>query len=95
MSYYAVLSAASALLSHQHYTTRRCMRRFNGPHRYVLFDARNQAVCIDNGSKNRRMGYTLRELLVWLTRQTDTTVANQARVLLQQLDESQQLKSAI
>ena len=94
MSYYAVLSATSALLSQQHFAMRRCMRRFNGPHRYVLFDTEKRAILLDKNDKNRRMGYTLRELLEWLTRQSDSAVAQQAQSLLRQFDASQQLRSA-
>lgn len=94
MSYYAVLSATSALLTQHHFAMRRCMRRFNGPHRYVLFDMEKHAIHIDTNDKHRRMGYTLRELLEWLTRQSDAAIAQRAQSLLQQFEASQQFKSA-
>ena len=94
MSYYNVLSAASTLLSQQHFTMRRCRRRFNGPHRYVLFDTHSHAIHFDAAEKSRRMGYTLQELLEWLTTQPYADVATAARALLQELEDWHQIKTA-
>lgn len=95
MSYYAVLSAANALLQQQHYTMRRCRRRFNGPHRYILFDAQNRPVHFDDAPKSRRAGYTLLELLDWLAKRADAHVSAAARQLMYELDAAQNLRAAI
>lgn len=92
MSYYTVLSATSALLLRENFTMRRCRRRFNGPHRYILFDADNRIFHFDEASKNRRMGYTLHELLAWLARNPKAAV--EARALLLELDTWHQMKTA-
>ena len=94
MSYYNVLSAASTLLLQQHFTMRRCRRRFNGPHRYVLFDTHGHAIHFDAAEKSRRMGYTLQELLAWLTIQPHPSVAAAARALMQELEDWHQIKTA-
>lgn len=94
MSYYTVLSAASTLLNHQHFTMRRCRRRFNGPHRYVLHDSHGHVFHFDETSKHRRMGYTLHELLEWLQSHPDAQAATEARVLLEELDDWQRMKTA-
>jgi hypothetical protein len=94
MSYYTVLSATSALLLNENFTMRRCRRRFNGPHRYVLFDARNTIFHFDENSKNRRMGYTLHELLEWLATNPNAKTADEARGLLHELNTWHQMKTA-
>lgn len=95
MSYYNILSEASALLLQQHVTMRRCRRRFNGPHRYVLFDENGRTIHLDEAAKNRRMGYTLQELLEWLSTQADANAAAKARALMQQLEEWYHVKTAM
>lgn len=92
MSYYNVLSAASALLLQQNHTMRRCRRRFNGPHRYVIFAAHGQVVHFSETEKSRRMGYTLQELLEWLASRPHSSAATEARTLLQELEVSYQVK---
>lgn len=94
MNYYTVLSATSALLQHQQLTVRRCRRRFNGPHRYILHDATGNVFHFDELSKNRRMGYTLFELLDWMIKQPNAKIAHEARALMHDLDNWQQLKTA-
>ena len=94
MSYYNVLSEASVLLLQQHFTMRRCRRRFNGPHRYVLFDTHGGPVHFDESTKNRRMGYTLQELLEWLGRHHAPSVATRARTLMHELEAWQQIRTA-
>lgn len=94
MNYYTVLSATSALLNQQHLTIRRCRRRFNGPHRYILHDASGQVFHFDALSKNRRMGYTLFELLEWMSKQPESKMTSEARSLMQELDNWHQLKTA-
>lgn len=94
MSYYTVLSAASALLLKQRFTMRRCRRRFNGPHRYVLQDLHGHIHHFDEATKNRRMGYTLLELLEWLTTHFDAPVAAEARLLMHELDDWHQMRTA-
>ena len=94
MSYYNVLSAASALLLQQHFTMRRCRRRFNGPHRYVLFDENSRVIHFDENERSRRMGYTLQELLEWLSTQPDAGVSAGARALMQELADWHQIKNA-
>jgi hypothetical protein len=95
MSYYNVLSAASELLLQQHLTMRRCRRRFNGPHRYVLFDTHGSTVHFNSNTQNRRSGYTLREVLEWLAAHSDINVAKTAQSLLQELEAWHQIKAAI
>ena len=94
MGYYTVLSAASTLLHQQHFTVRRCRRRFNGPHRYVLHDTRGLVFHFDENSKNRRMGYTLQELLDWLAKNSNPHIVAEAHTLISQLDDWQHLKTA-
>lgn len=94
MSYYNVLSEASGLLVQQHFTMRRCRRRFNGPHRYVLFDAHGGTMHFDETARSRRMGYTLQELLEWLRTSNDTEVAARANTLMHELEAWQQIKTA-
>lgn len=94
MSYYNVLSETSALLLQLHFTMRRCRRRFNGPHRYVLFDSHGRTVHFDESAKNRRMGYTLQELLEWLSTHPDPNVVAKTRVLMQELETWHQIKTA-
>lgn len=94
MSYYTVLSATSALLQQQHLTVRRCRRRFNGPHRYILHDANGSVFHFDELSKNRRMGYTLFELLDWMAKQPNPKITHEARSLMHELDNWHQLKTA-
>ncbi len=95
MSYYTVLSTTSALLLRQNFTMRRCRRRFNGPHRYVLLDPHGRIFHFDETSKNRRMGYTLQELLEWLAKQSDAKVAAEASALMHELEAWHQIKTAI
>lgn len=94
MSYYTVLSAASALLQEQHFTLRRCRRRFNGPHRYVLHCPQGNVHHLDENCKNRRMGYTLQELLDWLVKNPNPEIVAVARALLHELNDWYQLKTA-
>jgi hypothetical protein len=94
MNYYTVLSATSALLQQQDLTVRRCRRRFNGPHRYVLQDGEGNAFHFDEISKNRRMGYALSELLEWMAKQPGSNTTSEARSLIHELDCWQQLKAA-
>ncbi len=94
MSYYTVLSAASTLLQQQHFTVRRCRRRFNGPHRYVLHNADGGVYHFDEHSKNRRMGYTLQELLDWLAKNTNPRIAAQASTLSHELLNWHHVKTA-
>ncbi len=94
MNYYTVLSAASTLLTQEHLTIRRCRRRFNGPHRYILHDATGAVFHFDEVSRNRRMGYTLFELLEWLGKRPDLKVASEAKSLTRELDQWHQLKTA-
>lgn len=94
MNYYTVLSATSALLQQQRLTVRRCRRRFNGPHRYILHDATGSVFHFDDLSKTRRMGYTLFELLDWMSKQPTTKIQNEARSLIHELDNWHQLKTA-
>jgi hypothetical protein len=94
MSYYTVLSATTALLQQQNFTVRRCRRRFNGPHRYVLHDTQGNIFHFDDNSKNRRMGYTLFELLDWLAKHPTPTIVAEARTLMRDLDSWHQLKTA-
>lgn len=94
MSYYTVLSATSALFKQQHFTLNRCRRRFNGPHRYILHDEQGHIFHFDDLSKKRRTGYTLQELIDWLVNQPNAAYVTEARALLHDLDNWQQLKAA-
>lgn len=94
MSYYTVLSATSTLLLQQQITVRRCRRRFNGPHRYILQDIHGDIFHFDEISKTRRMGYTLLELLNWLAKQPNPKLVAEARELMHELDNWHQLKTA-
>lgn len=94
MSYYTVLSATTTLLQQQQLTVRRCRRRFNGPHRYILHDASGHVFHFDQLSKTRRMGYTLFELLDWMGKQPNANLKAEARSLMHELDNWHQLKTA-
>ena len=95
MSYYTVLSATNTLLSQQHFAMRRCRRRFNGPHRYVLFDTEGHTVHFSEQTRVRRMGYTLLEILEWLIHSPNPEISRTARTLRNESEDWYQIKAAI
>jgi hypothetical protein len=87
MGFYTVLHAADHLAKSRGWRLARCRISTRGPLRYELFDESGQPM-FDVRATFRYFGLTLPQILALLAENREIELANQARSLLTQLEET-------
>ena len=87
MNHFGTLSALQPLLGSAGIAMRRCRRRCGDEHLFYLQSLQDGSIIPDGVLRTSRHGYTLSEVLDWLSLTGKPPVARSALALLTQLDD--------
>lgn len=87
MNHFGTLSALQPILNSAGIIMRRCRRRSGDEQLYFLQSLRDGGTIPDAALRTSRRGYTLSEVLDWVSLVGEPPVARSAQVLLTQLDD--------